>query len=142
MARALRTALRLTTLTVRLRTWQRPVFAGSVGGVQVEALSQVVPSPRCAYAILVMSMDVLARSNVLLQNKAFRDKVLKAVQYLCKVCVELPAFPLTDALPSLKTLASHISSARRLYRFVLTNRPLLALAFPVLPRSPSLIHGS
>jgi len=65
-------------------------------------------------------MDVLIRSNYLLNNKTFRDKLLKALQYSAKSIIELQKNVLGNVpglFPPLKALASHISTARRLYRF-------------------------
>jgi len=65
-------------------------------------------------------MEVLVRSNFLFNNKGFRDKLLKALQYTSKALVELQTSalaPWPSLFPPLKALSSHISNARRLYRF-------------------------
>lgn len=55
-------------------------------------------------------MESLNAVNILLRHKAFRDKGLKTLQYAAKLATH------NHAIPPLALLATHISSARRLYR--------------------------
>eukprot|EP01128_Nolandella_sp_AFSM9_P001475 TRINITY_DN1162_c0_g1_i1.p1 TRINITY_DN1162_c0_g1~~TRINITY_DN1162_c0_g1_i1.p1 ORF type:complete len:139 (-),score=13.97 TRINITY_DN1162_c0_g1_i1:348-764(-) len=68
------------------------------------------------------SLDLypLAALNDLLANKAFRDKLLKTLQYVCKLWLQQRPtlwLPRVGEREVVQVLSEHISIGRRLYRF-------------------------